>query len=181
MLRKTKKRGVWPQASAQWTAQKLLQQQFPLLNGLQSPLLSQNNGFCPVTRKNIQIHHTGQFHCMGDLLFDRWQHLAVWQQVQGRWFVILTSGAASADLQDMHHKRGGWRGWLQVPWDQCSSSPIATSGGVFAITFAYHAARGDNLSNIKFQQEKMRQHLAHCFKKKRLEPFPHTTLEKPHG
>ena len=53
--------------------------------------------------------------------------------------------------------------------------------GVFAIAFAYHAARGDNLSNIKFQQEKMRQHLVHCFKKKRLEPFPHTTLEKPHG
>ena len=29
-------------------AQKLLQQQFPMLNGQQSPLLSQNSGFCPV-------------------------------------------------------------------------------------------------------------------------------------
>ena len=49
--------------------------------------------------------------------------------------------------------------------------------GIFTIAFAYHAARGDNLSNIKFQQEKMHQHLVHCFKKKRLEPFPHTTLK----
>ena len=29
-------------------AQKLLQQQFPMFNGQQSPLLSQNSGFCPV-------------------------------------------------------------------------------------------------------------------------------------
>ena len=41
--------------------QKLLQQ-FPIFNGLQSPLLSQNNGFCPVTSESVQIHHTGQFH-----------------------------------------------------------------------------------------------------------------------
>ena len=45
-------------------AQNLLQQQFPILNGLQTPLLSQNNGFCPVTDESIQIHHTGQFHCL---------------------------------------------------------------------------------------------------------------------
>ena len=44
-------------------AQNLLQQ-FPILNGLQTPLLSQNNGFCPVTDESIQIHHTGQFHCL---------------------------------------------------------------------------------------------------------------------
>ena len=41
--------------------QKLLQQ-FPIFNGLQSPLLSQNNGFCPVTTESIQVHHTGQYH-----------------------------------------------------------------------------------------------------------------------
>ena len=39
--------------------------------------------------------------------------------------------------------------------------------GVFTIAFTYHAARGDNPSNTKFQQEKMRQHVVHCFKKKR--------------
>ena len=43
-------------------AQNLLQQQFPILNGLQTPLLSQNNGFCLVTDESIQIHHMGQFH-----------------------------------------------------------------------------------------------------------------------
>ena len=55
-----------------------------------------------------------------------------------------------------------------------------THCGLFAIAFAYHAARGDDLSKIKFHQEKMRQHLVQCFIKKRLEPFSHTMLEKPH-
>jgi len=43
-------------------AKKLLKQQFPTLDGLQSPLLSQNNGFSPVQDESIQIHHTGMFH-----------------------------------------------------------------------------------------------------------------------
>jgi len=43
-------------------AEKLLKQQFPTLDGLQSPLLSQNNGFSPVQDESIQIHHTGMFH-----------------------------------------------------------------------------------------------------------------------
>ena len=135
--------------------------------------------FLPVTSESIQIHHTGQYHWVTSCSIGGNIPAAVWQQVQGRWFVFLTSGTARADLQDMHHKGGGWRGWLQVPWDQCSSSPVATRGlkdcGFFTIAFAYHAARGNNLSNIKFQQEKMRQHLAYCFKKKRLELFPYTT------
>ena len=43
-------------------ANKLLQQQFPDLDGLQSPLLSQNDGFCLVKSDcdSVQIHHTRQ-------------------------------------------------------------------------------------------------------------------------
>ena len=40
-------------------AQHLLLEQFPTLDGLQSPLLSQTNAFSPVTTESIQIHHTG--------------------------------------------------------------------------------------------------------------------------
>ena len=38
-------------------AQKLLQKQFPQLNGLQSTLLSETDGFTPVQHEAIQIHH----------------------------------------------------------------------------------------------------------------------------
>ena len=37
-----------------------------------------------------------------------------------------------------------------------------TDCGIFVITFAYHTARGDDLSKIKFHQAKMRQHLVQC-------------------
>ena len=43
-------------------AQQLLLEQFPTLDGLQSPLLSQRNAFSPVTTESIQIHHTGTCH-----------------------------------------------------------------------------------------------------------------------
>ena len=45
-------------------ASMLLEQQFPYLDGLQSTLLAQNNGFSPVRSDcdSIQIHHTGEFH-----------------------------------------------------------------------------------------------------------------------
>ena len=45
-------------------ASMLLEQQFPYLDGLQSTLLAQNNGFSPVRSDcdSIQIYHTGEFH-----------------------------------------------------------------------------------------------------------------------
>jgi len=48
---------------------------------------------------------------------------------------------------------------------------------VFAIAFAYHAARGDDLSKMRFHQERLRPHLVQCFKK-RLEPFPKHHTDK---
>ena len=48
-----------------------------------------------------------------------------------------------------------------------------TNCGVYAIPYAFHAASGDNLEEIEFQQEKMREHLAGCFTKQKLFPFPH--------
>ena len=50
--------------------------------------------------------------------------------------------------------------------------------GILAIAFAYHAASGDNPADLQFQQERMRDHLLQCFKKKQLSPFPHMVLAK---
>ena len=50
--------------------------------------------------------------------------------------------------------------------------------GIFAIAFAYHAASGDDPAELQFQQERMRDHLLQCFKKKKLTSFPHTILAK---
>jgi len=46
-------------------AQNLLQEQFPSLDGLQSPLLRQTNAFSPVIAESVQIHHTGSCRSLG--------------------------------------------------------------------------------------------------------------------
>ena len=46
--------------------------------------------------------------------------------------------------------------------------------GVYAIAYAFHAARGDSLEDIEFEQDKMQQHLARCLTKQKLTPFPHS-------
>ena len=51
-----------------------------------------------------------------------------------------------------------------------------TDCGVFAVAFAYHAAIGDELERIIFDQGQMRKHLLRCFEKKELSRFPHKLL-----
>ena len=44
---------------------------------------------------------------------------------------------------------------------------------VFAIAFAYHAARGDELSSFTFTQAEMHHHSVTCLDNGNLTPFPH--------
>ena len=44
--------------------------------------------------------------------------------------------------------------------------------GVYAIAFALHAALGDDLKYMEFDQPQMRAHLLQCFRKKELVRFP---------
>ena len=44
--------------------------------------------------------------------------------------------------------------------------------GPFAIAFAYHAALGDDLRTITFDQDKLRTHLVTCFEKEMFSRFP---------
>ena len=43
-------------------AHKLLKKKFPDIQGCQSTLLEQNNGFKPVSASVVQIHYTGSMH-----------------------------------------------------------------------------------------------------------------------
>ena len=46
--------------------------------------------------------------------------------------------------------------------------------GVYAIAFAVHAALGNDVKDLKFDQTQMRNHLLQCFRKKELVRFPTT-------
>ena len=45
--------------------------------------------------------------------------------------------------------------------------------GVFAIAYAYHAARNDDISTIFFNQDPTRKHLEKCFCQGKMSPFTH--------
>ena len=47
--------------------------------------------------------------------------------------------------------------------------------GVFAVAYAYHDARGEDVSKLKFDESVMRNHLSNCYKANYLSPFPLTT------
>ena len=49
-----------------------------------------------------------------------------------------------------------------------------TDCGLFSIAAAYHAAVGDNLKGITFNQAAMREHLMECLERKELSLFPTT-------
>ena len=44
--------------------------------------------------------------------------------------------------------------------------------GLFAIANVYHAARGDVVEMMCFDQSAMRKHLAQCFERQQFSPFP---------
>ena len=51
----------------------------------------------------------------------------------------------------------------------------AVDCGLYSIATAYHAARGDDVSKVKFAQDELREHVAMCFEQMELTPFPTTT------
>ncbi len=59
---------------------------------------------------------------------------------------------------------------LRIPMVQQQSG--GSDCGIFAIAFAVHLLRGDNIEDIDFDQEKMRSHLNSCFWRKKMLPFP---------
>lgn len=52
--------------------------------------------------------------------------------------------------------------------------------GVFAIAFAYHAAKGNDLRKMIFGQKGMHAILYSDFRNKHLEPFSHTAVKASH-
>ena len=57
-------------------------------------------------------------------------------------------------------------------------SPRSFNCGPLCIAAAYHAAKGDNLAEMTFDENKLRQHLVNYFERQELTPFPLAPPEK---
>ena len=159
-------------------AQQLLKKQFPHLDGLQSTLLSETDGFEALQHEGIQIHHIrdpGHWVTSSSI----GQSVAVYDSkfLGGRLSSSLTHQLALSyrllvKTEDEDGEEMDPTLFIDVPYAQQQNG--VSDCGLFAIAFAVHLALGDDAAGLNFDQSKMRQHLLKCFQRKTMMPFPQT-------
>ena len=159
-------------------AQQLLKKQFPHLDGLQSTLLSETDGFEALQHEGIQIHHIRDLgHWVTSSSIG--QSVAVYDSkfLGGQLSSSLTHQLALSyrllvKTEDEDGEEMDPTLFIDVPYAQQQNG--VSDCGLFAIAFAVHLALGDDAAGLNFDQSKMRQHLLKCFQRKTMMPFPQT-------
>ena len=142
------------------------------MDGLQDPVLGEGNHFIPNINQGIQIHHVGNHWVTSSSVGGS---LAVYDSMfSGKLSTSLQCQLATIYKLMVLREEDGEVVDPHIPV-HIPNLPQqgVTDCGVYAIAYAFHAASGDNLEEIEFQQEKMREHLVGCFTKQKLFPFPH--------
>ena len=150
-------------------AQKLIH--FHELDELQNSLFSQGHQFIPMAKEGVQIHY----------ITNHWVTSA---SIGGNIPIndSCYSGKLSTDLSHqlallykLKSSFGGNRTpVLPVNIPSFPQQEDSEDCGVFAIAYAYHAARNDDINTIFFNQDLIRKLLKKCFAKARC-PHSHMT------
>ena len=149
------------------TAQGLLKQQYPHINGFQNVVLGLTLSYTVQTEEFIQVLHTGH----------------------GHWVTVSTVGCKDGEINiydslppaPTSHLMNQIAALLATPKPaitvkymdtqmQCGS----TDCGIFAIAFATALANGEQPGGLHFEQPQMRKHLMHCLEAQCLSGFPVT-------
>ena len=154
----------WLSCDVVQAVQVLLQEENPLLEGLQRPTLGRVRNFDVVSGEFIQILHTGSDHwvCISSIgclpgkvhLYDSLFHDVISQEIEEQ-----TNDLLGGNLVELQF----------VPVQQQTNN---SDCGVFAIAFAVSLALGTNPKHVTFDTSKMRPHLAVCLKEQKLSMFP---------
>lgn len=167
IMRQNISSGQWLGDEHMKLAQNLLKEEYPHLSGFQSTLLSQNNGFYPVQG---EIHHIDDNHWVTSSSIGN--EVAIYDSkfVGGNLSPSLTRQLALLYRTWSEENERGVVLSVVVPNVQQQFG--VNDCGLFAIAFAVHAALGQNVENLEFDQAQMRDHLMKCFSRKRMFPFP---------
>ena len=167
--KQTLERGEWLTDQHVTAAQMLLTKQFLNINGLQTPLLSQTNGWALLKPTGIQILNDNQKHwiCISifhpdivnvyDSLYGR-----VSKNIQNQVCALLRTQLNSITLQMMQAQ-------VQTRGSDC---------GLFAIATATALCHEIPPSNTMWDQCRMRAHLIKCFENGKMLPFPGRNIAK---
>ena len=142
--------------------QKLLQKQFPDLDGLQST--------CSISAA-VQIHFTGAGHWVTSQLIGR----------EVRLYDSLAADTLTSSIDEQLariYKPFVANGGLLVSRMPVQQLNDEFACGLFSIAFAYHAAAGNNVKRLNFDQDKMRWHLVSCLSDQKFTSFPQQETAK---
>ena len=144
--------------------------QFPAIDGWQSTLLAQIDGFIPATNESIQIHLVSGNHWVTSsslghevVVYDSKLRRGKLNSTLTHQLCLIYRTLIKVEINTGH---------LIVQFPYTPKQKGGSDCGVFAIAFAFHAAMGDNISGFQFDQLKMRRHLMKCLRKQNFTPFP---------
>ncbi|XP_019627159.1 PREDICTED: uncharacterized protein LOC109472030 [Branchiostoma belcheri] len=148
-------------------AQMLLRRQYPGLGGLQDTTVGASSyGYTRVSGEGLQIHHTGQFHWV--LSSSIGGHVSVYNSIPGRINALLESQLRQCYAPVSNMATDVLT--VKVPCVQLQES--GSTCGLFAIAWAVDIAMGTDVTQVRYNESKMRAHLLDCFERGHLSPFP---------
>ena len=167
--------GEWLTDDHMFYAQELLRMQFPTIDGWQSTLLAQNNGYFPAKMDAIQIHIVSDSHWVRSARLGSTVTLFDCCKVGSHISSTLTHQLCQVYRTSICESAGN--SFLAVNVATVQKQRGSDDCGGFAIAFALHAALGHCLEEIEFDQATMRDHLLKCYTTRNFTPFPTKKVE----
>ena len=162
------KNGDWLSDQHMYLAQGILEKKFPLIDGWQSTLLAQIDGYAPATCEAIQIHLVSGNHWVtpSSLSHEVVLYDSKLRRGAGELYSTLTHQLCLIyrTLIQVRIDSSEHSGHLIVKFPYTQKQRGGSDCEVFAIAFALHAAMGQNISVLEFDQLKMRSHLLKCLR-----------------
>ena len=171
-MKKMIEAGDWLTDEHMSLAQEILKHQFSHIDGWQSTLLVQINGFIPSKGEAIQIHLVSDSHWVTSSSLGGKVNVYDSRKYKGHLSSTLTHQLCQVYRTLIEHRKGKQNAYLAVHIPQVQRQSGSNDCGVFAIAFALHAALGQCIGELTFDQSKMRKHLLECFEAGILTPFP---------
>jgi hypothetical protein len=165
---------AWLNDSIINSAQDLIHQQFPNVEGLANSLQVASRKSLPITSEcgtSIQIHHSGNMHWVVSSASNG--GITVYDSMEPS----ISSKLACQLLHVYGQNKDGLQP-VRVKAYMCQNQKGKNDCGLFAIANALALAKGICLKNVMFDQSQMRSHLHECLQNKVLTMFPHTLIEQ---
>lgn len=165
--------GEWLSDTVIHTVQSMIKCQFPLINGLQDPVLGQESLFSIYRDVPfVQVLHTGKMH---------WQTISTYGCEIGEIFLfdsrvdsILTESTKKQICSILHCENKA----ITVKRLPVQQQKDSNDCGLFALAFIFYIAKNlENPISVTFNQPLLRTHLLHCLKNGKMTDFPTQSIK----